>query len=124
MNLLTFSFKLHGYNHFPMKDHGWDSPSTLNSVLIVVARGDRRIDWVRHAGGSGVIYKTLSDSRMVDPISVEYASLGRHWYVLRVGTLPYKDQGNVSTLRTFFPNDVVTPYYGHLRLLIQCVDGL
>ena len=41
--------------------------------LIVTSRGDQRVDWVRLAadGNSGAIVRTLTDSRMVDPIASE-----------------------------------------------------
>jgi hypothetical protein len=41
--------------------------------LIVTSRGDRQVNWVRFAGdmNSGSVVRTLKESRMVDPISVE-----------------------------------------------------
>ena len=47
--------------------------SNWTNEVIVTSRGDRRVDWVRVAGdgNSGSVVRTLKDSRMVDPISVE-----------------------------------------------------
>jgi hypothetical protein len=53
------------------KNHGWGNPDTLNNELIVVSRGDRKIDWVKLSGTSGSVFRTLRDSRMIDPIWAE-----------------------------------------------------
>jgi len=70
-------------------DNDWgdsnSDPSIPQSDLIVVSRGDRRIDWVHVDGNQGTIKRTLRDSRMVDPITVEDAdNHGTQSYVLSV----------------------------------------
>ena len=47
----------------------------LNQQVLVAARGDRKIQWVRFSsdGNSGSVVRTLQDSRIVDPIAVEDA---------------------------------------------------
>ncbi|MGO4392549.1 hypothetical protein AB4Z46_14475, partial [Variovorax sp. M-6] len=47
----------------------------LSQQVLVSSRGDRKISWVRFAsnGNSGTIKRTLQDTRMVDPISIEDA---------------------------------------------------
>jgi hypothetical protein len=39
--------------------------------LIVLSREDHKIDWVRLASGGGTVFRTLRDSRLIDPIWVE-----------------------------------------------------
>jgi hypothetical protein len=58
--------------------HDWANPiqkstSTINHEIIVVSRGDCRIDWVTLSSDNreGTITRTLQDSRLVDPISAE-----------------------------------------------------
>jgi hypothetical protein len=58
--------------------HDWANPiqkttSTIDHEVIVVSRGDCRIDWVTLApdNNGGAITRTLQDSRLVDPISAE-----------------------------------------------------
>lgn len=43
---------------------------TANSV-IVVSRGERKIDWVSFSGNGGSITRTLRDTRLVDPVAAE-----------------------------------------------------
>jgi hypothetical protein len=72
--------------------HDWANPiqkttSTINSEVIVVSRGDCRIDWVTLASdnNTGSITRTLQDSRLVDPISAEdNDNHGTESYVLTV----------------------------------------
>src|SRR5437868_1503075 len=47
----------------------------LSQQVLVSSRGDRKISWVRFAanGNSGSIVRTLQDTRMIDPISIEDA---------------------------------------------------
>ena len=47
----------------------------LNRQILVTSRGDRKVSWVRFAsnGNSGTIVRTLTDTRLVDPIAVEDA---------------------------------------------------
>jgi hypothetical protein len=47
----------------------------LNQQILVASRGDRKVSWVRFAsnGNSGSIVRTLTDTRLVDPIAVEDA---------------------------------------------------
>ncbi len=45
-------------------------PDVLNEV-IVVSRGDRRIDWVRFSAQGGKVVRTLKDARLKDPIAAE-----------------------------------------------------
>ncbi|RYY93017.1 MAG: hypothetical protein EOO24_27705 [Comamonadaceae bacterium] len=47
----------------------------LNQQVLVAARGDRKIQWVRFAadGNSGSVVRTLQDSRLADPVAVEDA---------------------------------------------------
>lgn len=56
--------------HDPAGSAGFD---IANNELIVASRGDRKIDWVKLSADrkSGAIVRTLTDSRLVDPISVE-----------------------------------------------------
>jgi len=44
---------------------------SIDDELIVVARGDRKIVWVQLSGTSGTVFRTLRDSRMLDPIWAE-----------------------------------------------------
>lgn len=54
-----------------VKDKGWGNASTLGTQLIVVVRGERAIKWVKLAGTTGSVFKTLRDSRLLDPVWVE-----------------------------------------------------
>jgi len=81
----------------------------LNGQVIVTARGDRRIQWVRFSpdGRSGRVVRTLQDSRIVDPIAAEdidnFANVGMTLSVAdysgrsvlnyRYGTVVFADRG-------------------------------
>jgi hypothetical protein len=57
------------------KSH-WDSAphaDSLTSEVVVVSRGERDIEWVQFHGDSGEVYRTLRDSRLVDPVHAEVA---------------------------------------------------
>jgi hypothetical protein len=59
----------------------------LNTNLLVVSRGDRKVDWIAFAanGNSGSIFRTLRDSRLIDPISADdNESHGTESYVLSI----------------------------------------
>lgn len=43
----------------------------LDNTLIVTARGDAAVQWVRLAGDTGSVVRELRDSRLVDPIASE-----------------------------------------------------
>lgn len=47
------------------------APSTIGSQLIVAVRGERAIKWVNLNGTSASVFKTLRDTRLVDPVWVE-----------------------------------------------------
>jgi len=53
------------------KNHQSGTPNRIDNKLIVVARGDRKIVWVQLSGTSGTVFRTLRDSRMLDPIWAE-----------------------------------------------------
>jgi len=42
-----------------------------NNQVVVVSRGDRRISWVRIAGSTPTVTRTLEDLRFNDPVAVE-----------------------------------------------------
>ena len=76
-----------------VRDHGWAdrsrlfAPATSHQMFIVNARQDRKIQWVQFDRGltSARIFKTLQDSRLVDPIAVEdVANHGTESYVVTV----------------------------------------
>ena len=62
-----------GIAHPKEKAGGSVYGSNWMNDVIVTSRGDRQINWVRFAGdmNSGSVVRTLRDSRLVDPISVE-----------------------------------------------------
>jgi hypothetical protein len=51
------------------------SIDTINQQVLVTARGDRKLQWVRFAGdgNSGSVVRTLQDTRMIDPVAAEDA---------------------------------------------------
>jgi len=65
--------------------------------VIVTSRADRRLDWVKFAAdfNSGVVRKSLSDTRLIDPIAVEDAeNHGTESYVLSVADYGGKKVSN------------------------------
>ena len=55
------------------KNASWGKPETLNDTFIVVSRGDRSIQWVKVDNGHGEVIRTLTDSRLIDPVFCEMA---------------------------------------------------
>ncbi len=49
------------------------SADPLNNTFYVACRGDRRVDAVVTFGGQGAVYRTITDSRMGDPVGVSVA---------------------------------------------------
>ncbi|HEX8330122.1 MAG TPA: RICIN domain-containing protein [Hymenobacter sp.] len=54
-----------------VKDKSWGNPSTIGNQLMVAVRGERAVKWVQLRGNSASVFKTLRDSRMVDPVWIE-----------------------------------------------------
>ena len=50
-----------------------DGPQSrpLTPQILVVSRAARKVSWVRFAGNSGSVIRTLTDTRLVDPIAVD-----------------------------------------------------
>jgi hypothetical protein len=70
-----------------VKDRGSDRAvaQSVEDTLIVTARGDRAVQWVRLDGDGGSVVRTLRDSRMIDPISAEDDNVhGTESYVVSV----------------------------------------
>ncbi len=44
---------------------------TVRYQYILLSRGDKTVKWIDLSGGSPVVIRTLEDSRLVDPVSVE-----------------------------------------------------
>lgn len=51
--------------------------SPLNDLLYVVSRGQKEIDSVAVVGGTGNIYRRITDKRMTDPIAITVADRAR-----------------------------------------------
>jgi hypothetical protein len=60
----------------PVQGGTASSPDPLNNTFYVACRGDRRIDTVVTYEGKGAVYRTISDSRMGDPVGVSVAGRG------------------------------------------------
>jgi hypothetical protein len=61
----------------------------MRSQVIVAARGDRKVQWVRLStdGNSASVVRTLQDTRLIDPIAVEDADN----FATRVNTVSVTD---------------------------------
>jgi hypothetical protein len=44
---------------------------TVRYQYILLSRGDKTVTWIDLSGGSPTVIRTMEDSRLVDPISVE-----------------------------------------------------
>ncbi|MGJ7545097.1 hypothetical protein [Variovorax sp. LT1R16] len=72
-------------------------PQGYDREVIVTSRGDRRLEWVQFAGdfNSASVRKTLTDSRLVDPIASEDAeNHGTESYVVSVADFGGKKISN------------------------------
>ena len=53
----------------------WEPPDIVNGAVryqyIAMSRGDKTVTWIDMSSGAPVVLRALSDSRLVDPISVE-----------------------------------------------------
>jgi hypothetical protein len=57
--------------HLKHWDHGGDNGGLVRWQYLVLSRGDKAIRWIDLSGGVPAVVRTLQDSRLVDPISVE-----------------------------------------------------
>jgi hypothetical protein len=75
----------------------------------VVARGDRRVDFFRGDKNSGTLtpWKTLEDSRLVDPISADDAN----WFGNEVPLLAVADYGGKQVLNYRY-GDILLHFFG------------
>lgn len=85
-----------------VKPHGNANTRTIytqgyDREVIVTSRGDRRLEWVQFAGdfNSASVRKTLTDTRLVDPIASEDAeNHGTESYVVSVADYGGKKMSN------------------------------
>jgi hypothetical protein len=61
----------------PIASDGTQStPDTLNNMLYIAVRGDRKVVAAVTYNGAGAVYKTIKDKRMGDPVAVSTAIRG------------------------------------------------
>jgi len=45
-----------------------------NNAFAVCCRGDREIDWVKIKGNEATVFRRLRDSRLIDPVAIDFCS--------------------------------------------------
>jgi hypothetical protein len=80
------------------------SPYEYNATFAVVCRGDRELDWVHVTGVKGEVYRRLRDSRLLDPVALDFCERA---YLVSVAD--FKGRKVINYLMGPTPSDHMRP---------------